>query len=140
MKNQHFLYLNWDPKHANARLKFNEDSRSSIEVVTSVGPYKNNYADIVLEKNSVYYWEIKIIKGNYFKIGVMKTSALSDFKGKAFSDSPQGYAYFSTGKLRNGSNTAGVDFNGSIGYGPGDTVGVEFNTKKGTLSFCVNKG
>ena len=76
--------------------------------MTSVGPYKNNYADVVLEKNNVYYWEIKIIKGNYFKIGIMKASALADFKGKAFSDSPNGYAYFSTGKLRNGSNNTGL--------------------------------
>ena len=133
---QNFIYLNWDPKKHNPRLKYNNDATSSVEVITSVGPYKNNYADVVLEKNNVYYWEIKIIKGNYFKIGVMKASALPDFKGKAFSDSPHGYAYYSAGKLRNGSNNTGIDFNGSEGYGPGDTICVKFDTIKGTLSFA----
>ena len=121
---QHFLYLNWDTRKQNQRLRYGDDAVSSVEVVSSVGPYKNNYADMVLEKNSRYYWEIRVVKGNYFKIGVMKASALAEFKAKAFSDSPHGYAYFSTGKLRNGSNNSGLDFNGSQGYGPGDTIGI----------------
>lgn len=36
--------------------------------------------------------------------GVFKLSELASFKGKAFSDSPHGYAYFSSGQLRNNSN------------------------------------
>lgn len=76
----------------------------------------------------MYYWEIKIIRGNYFKIGVMKRSTiLEGFKGKAFSDSTDGYAYYSTGKVRNGSNSTGNDFN--QGYGPGDIIRVCLNTK-----------
>ena len=42
-------------------------------------------------------------------------------------------------KLRNGSNSTGTDF--SIGgYGAGDIVKVQFNSKTGTLSFGKNKG
>ncbi len=60
-------------------------------------------------------------------------------KKGAFSDNNNGYAYYSTGKLRNVSNSTGADI--SIGgYGPGDIVKVEFNTKKGTLNFGKNKG
>jgi hypothetical protein len=55
---------------------------------------------------------------------------------KAFSDINSGYSYFSTGKLRNGSNTTGTEF--GYGYGPGDVVKVEFNTKEGSLKFCKN--
>lgn len=83
---------------------------------------------MILEKNNIYYWEIKIIKGNYFKIGIMKhKTILEGFKGNAFSDSTDGYALYSVGKLRNGSNSTGNDFN--KGYGPGDVVKVCFNAR-----------
>jgi hypothetical protein len=91
----------------------------------------------VLEKNNLYYWEIKIIQGSYFKIGVMKKEVIPDLKPGAFSDNIKGFAYFSTGKLRNGSNSTGSDFIHG-GYGPGDTVKVEFNTRKGKLLFGKN--
>ena len=57
----------------------------------------------------------------------MKASVIPEFKGKAFSDNINGFAYFSTGKLRNGSNSTGTDF--GEGYGPGDVIKVEFNSK-----------
>lgn len=73
------------------------------------------------------------------KIGIMKKSVIPELKNGAFSDNTNGYAYYSAGKLRNGSNSTGTDF-AIGGYGPGDIVKVEFNTKKGTLSFGKNKG
>lgn len=79
-----------------------------------------------MEKQGVYYWEIKIYKGNYFKIGIIKHSEIINVK-RAFSDIKDGYAYYSTGKLRNGSNKDGSDF--KKGYGPGDTVKVKFEPK-----------
>lgn len=48
---QRFLYLNWDKNIKNASLnylKFYEDAQSTVEVLTSVAPYKNNYANMVL--------------------------------------------------------------------------------------------
>ena len=92
---------------------------------------------MVLEKNSMYYWEIKIIQGNYFKVGVMKKSLIGELKPGAFSDHKKGYSYFSTGKLRNGSNSTGNDF-AQGAYGPGDIIKVEFNSKKGKLLFGKN--
>ena len=88
-----------------------------------------------MDKHHIYYWEIKIIKGNYFKIGVIKQTEIQNVK-KAFSDVKDGFAYYSVGKLRNGSNKDGAEFN--KGYGPGDVVKVRFNPKEGTLYFGLN--
>jgi len=104
-------------------------------VNATVGVYKNNYSDHVMDKHHVYYWEIKILKGNYFKIGVIKQSEIINVK-KAFSDIKDGFAFYSAGKLRNGSNKDGENF--SRGYGPGDIVKVRFNPKEGTLNFGLN--
>jgi len=118
-----FVYLSWESRNRNRNLEFKNDSYGTIAVKTSVGVYKNNYADFVMQKHGTYYWEIKIYKGNYFKIGIIKHSEIPNVK-KAFSDIKDGYAYYSTGKLRNGSNKDGSDF--KKGYGPGDTVKVKF--------------
>jgi len=69
--NKNFVYLNWRPT-TNANHKHHKDAKSTVEVVTSIGPYKNSFADFVMEKNQVYYWEVKIIQGTYFKIGIIK--------------------------------------------------------------------
>ena len=92
-------------------------------VKSSVGVYKNNYADFIMERSGSYYWEVKILKGTYFKIGIIRHSEIPNVK-KAFSDNKDGYAYYSTGKLRNGSNKDGLDL--KKGYGPGDIVKVKF--------------
>jgi hypothetical protein len=89
-----------------------------------------------MEKSNIYYWEIKIIQGNYFKIGIVKEDAIEQLTNKAFSDLPDGYAYFSTGQLRKGSNTTGTAF--SNGFGPGDTIKVQFSSREGTLKFAKN--
>lgn len=118
-----FIYLNWQQRNRNKNLEFKNDNYGTVAVKTSVGVYKNNYADFVMERNGVYYWEIKIYKGSVFKIGIIKQSEIPNVK-KAFSDIKDGYAFYSAGKLRNGSNKDGDDF--KKGYGPGDTVKVKF--------------
>ena len=100
-----------------------------------MGHYKNNYADFLMQRSGVYYWEIKILAGNYFKVGIIKQSEIPNVK-RAFSDVKDGYAYYSTGKLRNGSNKDGDDF--KKGYGPGDVVKVKFEPREGKLWFGVN--
>ena len=54
-------------------------------VKSSVGVYKNNYADFIMERSGSYYWEVKILKGTYFKIGIIRHSEITNVK-KAFSD------------------------------------------------------
>lgn len=74
--NPHFLYLSWDRANPNKNLTYKNDKLDSVEVKTSVGPYKNSYANCELEKNRIYYWEIKVIQGNYLKIGIIKKSII----------------------------------------------------------------
>lgn len=66
MKN--FKYISW-AKNDNKALEFKRDKYDTVEVTTSVGPYKNVFADLIFDRNECYYWEIRIIKGTNFKIG-----------------------------------------------------------------------
>lgn len=130
-----FVYLSWEESGRNKNLVFGEDKWGTVGVRTSVGVYKNSYGDLVMERSGSFYWEVKILKGNYFKIGIVKQSEIPSVK-KAFSDLKDGYAFYSAGKLRNGSNSEGADF--KRGYGPGDTVKVRFEPREGRLSFALN--
>ena len=135
--NPNFIYLNWEPNNRNQSLDFKDDQFGTVTVSTSVGVYKNNYADFVMDNQRIYYWEVKILKGTYFKIGIIKHTEIPNVK-RAFSDLKEGFAYYSTGKLRNGSNkdVAGLDL--KKGYGPGDTVKIRFDPKEGKLFFGLN--
>ncbi len=42
-----FVYLSWDSNHRNKNLHFANDNLNTVAVKTSVGVYKNNYADFV---------------------------------------------------------------------------------------------
>lgn len=63
-----FVYLTWNNKNRNTNLDFIDDRFGTVVVSTSVGVYKNNYADLIMERSGVYYWEIKIIKGKLFQV------------------------------------------------------------------------
>ena len=47
-----------------------------------------------------YYFEVKMLKGSNFKIGVSSTREVVD---NAFSDYETGWAYYSSGQLRHNS-------------------------------------
>jgi len=51
-----FIYLNWSQKNQNKYLDFKNDKYSTVTVKSSVGVYKNNYADFIMERNGTYYW------------------------------------------------------------------------------------
>jgi hypothetical protein len=131
----HFMYLSWQSLNRNQSLAFKDDQYGTVRVTTSAGVYKNNYSEHLMDKHHNYYWEIKILKGTYFKIGIIKHSEIPNVK-RAFSDHKDGFAFYSPGKLRNGSNKDGQDF--KKGYGPGDVVKVRFNPSEGKLYFGVN--
>jgi len=101
-----FVYFSWSNHNRNKYLNFKQDQTSTVDVRSSVGVYKNNYGDMLMSGSAVYYWEIKILKGTYFKIGIIKQSEIGNVK-KAFSDIKDGYAFYSCGKLRNGINKDG---------------------------------
>lgn len=54
--NKNFVYLYWDKKNPNQFLDFADDKYNTVTVRTSVGVYKNNYANFVCQKGEVYYW------------------------------------------------------------------------------------
>lgn len=63
-----YIYLSWlKPKVTNPPKYLIKDN--NVQCLTSIGPYKSIYGDIVLVPNGLYYWEIQIEKGHYFKIG-----------------------------------------------------------------------
>ena len=66
-----------------------------------------------------YYFEVKFLKGSNFKIGVSKSKRNTEI---AFSDTEDGWAYYSNGQLRHNSKGDGAKY-GSIFWGK-DVIGV----------------
>lgn len=130
------IFFPWITSTIDPHLKYT--ASGLITCLSSIGPYKNVYGDFALLPNGVYYWEILIKNGSHFKIGVIAGAFFKDIQGKkgAFSDNLCGFAYYSQGELRSGSNCKGPAY--GEGYGIGDTVGVLFDRYAGTLSFLVN--
>jgi hypothetical protein len=69
--------------------------------------YKTTYGNTNLIPGFKYHFAIRIIKGNNFKIGVSRTRSNLD---SAFSDTQDGWAYCSSGELRNGSKNEGAKY------------------------------
>lgn len=128
------IYFSWITSNLDPKLKHN--GSDILNCLSSIGPYKNAYGFFPLLPNGIYYWEILIRKGTYFKIGIVSfENEKENIKG-AFSDISFGYAYYSQGELRSGSNKKGPLY--GEGFGAGDNVGVLFDRNKGTLSFFLN--
>ena len=68
----HFVYLSWSEDNRSSNLNYQNDQYGTVSVKTSVGVYKNNYSNLLMDKHHIYYWEIKILQGTYFKIGIIK--------------------------------------------------------------------
>lgn len=76
------------------------------------------------------------MKGAHFKIGIMikKDNLPCDI---AFSDEKDGYAFYSLGELRNGTNQHTKEYGRP--FGNEDVVGVYFDTRKGYLAYFLNR-
>lgn len=81
--------------------------------------FKTVYGDLPLIPGGRYYFEIKFLKGSNFKIGVSKVRRNIDI---AFSDTTDGWAFYSNGQLRHNSKGDGPKY-GEI-YRGKDTIGV----------------
>ena len=75
---------------------------------------------------------MRIKKGNNFKIGVSTARNILD---AGFSDSEQGWAYYSNGSLRHGSKAEGPMYGES--YTTGDIIGVYVDLVKVRSIICV---
>jgi len=129
------IYFSWMVSNIDPKLKINEIG-NSITCLSSIGPFKNAYGNYPLLQNGIYYWELQIKKGSYFKIGIVDLTKIKDsFKG-AFSDLDFGYSFYSMGELRHQSDLKGPIY--GSGYGIGDCIGVLFDRYKDTLNFFYN--
>lgn len=81
--------------------------------------FKTCFGNMTLMPGFRYYFEVKFIKGSNFKIGVSKTRRNREM---AFSDTEDGWAYYSNGQLRHNSKGEGLKY-GDIFRGK-DTIGV----------------
>lgn len=75
----------------------------------SIGPFKSAYGEFDLIPGGIYSWQIEVVRGTNFKIGIAKKKdeLVCD---KAFSDDQDGYAFYSYGQLRNGVNISNIVF------------------------------
>ena len=88
------IYFSWISSNVNPKLKIS-DQGNSLTSLSSIGPFKSAYGNYPLLPNGIYYWEIQIKKGSFFKIGIADhTKFKPDFTG-AFSDTDFGYAFYS---------------------------------------------
>ena len=126
-------YFTWDINATSKRLKIMSGGLT-IESQTSNGPMKTSTGTLELKPDNIYYWEVRIDKGNYFKIGVTKNKLIDDLI--AFSDNMNGWSFYSMGELRHNSNNSGGAY--GIGYGVGDVIGIKFDQIVGNLSFYRN--
>jgi hypothetical protein len=87
-----------------------------------------------------YFWRVKLIRGNHFKIGVFEADKHSELKpGQAFSDLAFGWAVYSQGGFRHESaSPTNTDL--FPAFAAGDEIGVRLDRIKGVLAFSKNRG
>lgn len=69
--------------------------------------FKTTYGNMPLNPGFRYFFEVRMIKGSNFKLGVSKTRRNLDL---AFSDTQDGWAYYSNGQLRHNSKGDGEKY------------------------------
>jgi hypothetical protein len=108
----------WDRRAFCSNLEINEDDRTCISK-TSLLSFKSTYGTMSLIPGFRYYYEVKFLKGSNFKIGVAKSRRHLDI---AFSDTEDGWAYYSNGQLRHNSKGDGPMYGDS--FKGKDVIGV----------------
>lgn len=99
------IALTWDPRHTSPNLIINDQFNPQvITCKNSKETFKSAFTNEVLEPGDRYFFQIKMLQGCNFKIGISKTKMNQEI---AFCDSTNGFGYYSAGQLRNGSKTSG---------------------------------
>jgi len=85
----------------------------------------------------LHFWSLKVSETTVgeLKIGVSCTKGES-FLNAAFSDTDSGFAFYSPGTLRNGSNANGSKYGTKLLKN--SIVDILLNMNKGTLSFRID--
>lgn len=110
-------------------------SQRRCKSTTSLHSFKSAFGTSPLTPGRRYYFEIKLVKGSNFKIGI----ALSEARAEpdiAFSDTELGWAYYSNGQTRHNSKGTG-DHYGETFKGK-DIIGVYADLVQGCLFFAKN--
>ena len=98
--------------------------------------FRTAYGAEPLFKGDRYFFEVQLLSGCNFKVGV---STSREAKDSAFCDYPEGYGYYSAGFLRNGSKSAGLRYGESFkGAFKKDKIGVYLDLVEGRLFFSKN--
>eukprot|EP01017_Pseudomicrothorax_dubius_P011000 TRINITY_DN14022_c0_g1_i2.p1 TRINITY_DN14022_c0_g1~~TRINITY_DN14022_c0_g1_i2.p1 ORF type:complete len:202 (-),score=19.91 TRINITY_DN14022_c0_g1_i2:150-755(-) len=121
-----------------------DHSKDQVTCLKSVGPFKSLYGDKILVPGNSYYWEITLVRGAQIKIGVVLdafregTVKVDLPKGNlvCFSDTPYGWALYSSGELRHNNNQTGPRY--CPPFGVGDIIGVLLDLQVGSLGFFLN--
>ena len=124
-------------KSKSLSLKYNEIGESLVSCISSLNSFKTVYSVQKLLSGGMYYFEIKLLKGCNFKLGVCSVNYLTE---TAFCDYLDGFGYYSAGYLRNGSKTSGEKYGRPFrGNGYQDTIGVYVDLIKGVIFFSKKK-
>ena len=124
--------FSWDPNRTCKHLELSEWEKVASSS-TSNYSFKTTLGSFPFTPGFKYYFEVKMLKGNNFKIGVAKEDCDLTI---AFSDTPKGWAYYSSGYLRHNSGGDGPQYGEA--YTANDTVGVYVDLVNGELFFSKN--
>ena len=108
----------WDPTKSSKLLEF-DDYYQSCWSTDSKCDFKTAISTEPLTKGERTYFEVKMIKGTNFKVGIASKYCNVE---QAFSDSKHGWAYYSSGFLRHNSGGQGPKY-GRV-YKEGSVIGV----------------
>lgn len=130
----------WDEKLTNPSLRISGDG---VRCKMSVGPHKTAYGKIDLIPGRCYAWEIYIRNGVHFKVGVKRKEEAEATQSKgSFADAKSGFAYYSFGEKRNGTNKKSESYGNSVkkttNFSNGDRITVYFDMVNGVLGFFLN--
>ena len=123
----------WDLKKCGENIAISEDGKS-VNLEEKGYVFRTVLGDTPMYKGN-YYWEILPSLSTKFPLKIGVSAKIPDFN-KAFSDFKEGFAYYGSGSLRNGSAILGESFgNPFVNEG---VIGVFLNMDKGILSFSLN--
>ena len=125
------LAFQWDKRSLCSHLSMCADERTCTSL-TSLHSFKTVYGPSLVP-GFRYHFTILLLKGSNFKLGVSLSRRLLD---QAFSDSSDGFAYYSSGYLRNGNKGDGPKYGES--YRRKDRVGVYVDMVEGVIFFSKN--
>lgn len=97
--------------------------------------FKTAFGTEALLPGHRYYFEIKCVRGNNFKIGIATEQAKRQ-PNQAFCDTAAGFGYFSTGSLRHSSKGHGPYYGQT--YKQDDHIGVYVDLVSGLIFYSKN--